>query len=86
MFFTVTRSTQLQNYRIMETFYEQDIKCFSCSFLLTYIKHDAVSKFGKVTFCWLALVFDFANKYFKKSYVKPVRDYPLSMLQIFPNT
>ena len=38
--------------------------------LLIDVKHDTVSNSGKVTFCWLALVFDFVNKSFKKSYVK----------------
>ena len=39
-------------------------------FLLIDVKHDTVSNSGKVTFCWLALVFDFVNKSLKKSYVK----------------
>ena len=38
--------------------------------LLIDVKHDTVSNSGKVTFCWLALVFDFVNKSLKKSYVK----------------
>ena len=39
-------------------------------FLLIDIKHDTVSNCSKVTFCCLALVFNFDNKCFKKSYVK----------------
>ena len=56
---------------------------FFVQFLLIDIRHDIVSNFGKVTFCWLALFLNFFNKSLKKSYVKPFRDHPLSMYAKF---